>query len=295
MMDDNYKYLRYTNKQRMHDTKRKKYLKLLENYRKKSGILEIEKKLCDYNLKTVNFNNFKKYIDGRNSMNTELLKKYEKKIFRQYNWYSYINKQRSEDKLINKIKEKYLEKNKKKELVIIMGDWNSGHQMKNFISTPNIGIKNKLLEKIKIYNIDEYNTSKINYKTRKETENIMLPDKNNKLRRIHSVLTYKMENQRMGCINRDKNSVNNMKIITDYYMKNKERPIEWQRNTKRVQPQIKKIKNVDTSNGSQLKQVHLYPKKKKQVEEKKLQQKNKTTSKDKKKIEKKLKNDKETI
>jgi hypothetical protein len=81
MMDDNYKYLRYTNKQRMHDTKRKKYLKLLENYRKKSGTLEIEKKLCDYNLKTVNFNNFKKYIDGRNSMNTELLKKYEKKIF----------------------------------------------------------------------------------------------------------------------------------------------------------------------------------------------------------------------
>jgi hypothetical protein len=42
--------------------------------------------------------------------------------------------------------------------------------------------------------------SGINYKTEKYCSNLYLPDKNNNLRKMHSILTYQMENKRMGCI-----------------------------------------------------------------------------------------------
>ena len=37
--------------------------------------------------------------------------------------------------------------------------------MRNFISTPNLGIKRKLQERFEVYNIDEFRTSCLHYKT----------------------------------------------------------------------------------------------------------------------------------
>ena len=37
--------------------------------------------------------------------------------------------------------------------------------------------------------------------------------------KIHTFLTYKMENNRLDCINRDKNSTFNMKKFFDHYIK----------------------------------------------------------------------------
>ena len=42
-------------------------------------------------------------------------------------------------------------------------------------------------------------------------------------------LTYKMENNRLGCINRDKNSTFNMKKIFDHYLKTGQRLQNYQR------------------------------------------------------------------
>jgi hypothetical protein len=64
--------------------------------------------------------------------------------------------------------------------------------MKNFISTPNLGLKRKLKEYFKIYNIDEFRTSCLNNKTLEKCKNIYLPDKKNVIRKIHSILTYNM-------------------------------------------------------------------------------------------------------
>ena len=50
----------------------------------------------------------------------------------------------------------------------------------NFSSTPTIALKNKLKEHFKVYLIDEYNTSKINYKTEKENKKITLKIKTKK-------------------------------------------------------------------------------------------------------------------
>jgi hypothetical protein len=106
--------------------------------------------------------------------------------------------------------------------------------MRNYISTPNIRLKRKLKEEFKVYNIDEYKTSIINCKTKERNENLYLKDKKGEYRKIHSILTFKMSNKRMGCINRDMNGVQNIREIAKLWIINKERPEEFKR--KRNQP-----------------------------------------------------------
>jgi hypothetical protein len=99
-----------------------------------------------------------------------------------------------------------------------MGDWSIGKQMANFISTPNIRIKRKLSERFKVYSIDEFRTSCLNYKTHKKVDNLWLPGTDKKYHKKHSILTYQMENNRLGCLNRDKNGCQNMKTLFNSYM-----------------------------------------------------------------------------
>ena len=82
---------------------------------------------------------------------------------------------------------------------------------------------------MKLYNLDEFRTSKLNYKTEEINDNLYLPDVKGKMRKLHSVLTYKMENGQMGCINRDENAVNNMIKIVNHYLEKKERLLKYRR------------------------------------------------------------------
>jgi hypothetical protein len=71
----------------------------------------------------------------------------------------------------------------------------------------------KLLERhLKIYLIDEYNTSKIYFKDiTKENDNLCVKMYGHK-EKLHTVLTFKM-GKNIKCINRDYNSTQNMLSI----------------------------------------------------------------------------------
>jgi hypothetical protein len=224
MMNDEGKFLSYTNKQRVSETKRLVYQNKLKKYKDYLGITEKENELSTYNSKSCNLDAYKSFIEKKISINKYLYKLYKDKKFRQYKWYAFINKKRTEDNMLNKIEKTY-----GKDSINIIGDWCIEKQMKNFISTPNIGLKRKLKERFNVYNIDEYRTSCLNYKTEEPCNNIYLPDKKNKTRKIHSILTYKMENNRLGCINRDKNGCKNIQKVFEYYIKNNERPENYRR------------------------------------------------------------------
>lgn len=228
MIDDYGNKLIYSNKERLHKNKRLKYMKKLQSYKKTRYIDKLENILSQFSSKTCNYDNFKDYVFYKNYLSEILIKEYKKPIFRQYKWYSYINTIRSEKELIKNIKNTF-----GKELTIIIGDWSIGKQMRNFISTPMIGLKRKLKEHFNVYHIDEYKTSCINYKTETACENLYLPDKKGIYRKLHSVLTYQMENKRIGCINRDFNAVNNMKKLADYWFLNKSRPEPYNRSIKK--------------------------------------------------------------
>ena len=214
MMDDNNKFVNYTNREHMSRTKRLIYSKKLNTYKDTLGINTFENTLSDFNSKSCIVEDFKKYINKKLEVNDKVKELYNNNKFRQYKWYSFINKKRAEDNLLNKIEKEY-----SKEHIIIIGDWSIGKQMNNFISTPNITLKRKLKERFKVYNIDEFRTSCLNYKTENRCENLILPsNKTGKNYKMHSILTYKMENNRLGCINRDKNGCYNIKKLFYSYI-----------------------------------------------------------------------------
>lgn len=224
MMNDDGKFFSYTNKQRVNETKRLKYQNILKKYRDELNITSKENELSSYNSKSCNIINFNEFITRKISTNEVLYKLYQNNKFRQYKWYAFINKKRTEDNMLNKIEKTYT-----KDSIIIIGDWSIGKQMKNFISTPNLSLKRKLQERFKVYDIDEYRTSCLNYKTEELCKNLYLPDKTNKERKMHSILTYKMENKRNGCINRDKNGCKNIQKIFNHYIEYNERPERYKR------------------------------------------------------------------
>lgn len=224
MMNDYGKFYSYTNKQRINETKRLKYQKILKKYKNELNITSKENELSLYNSKSCNMIKYNDFITKKINTNEMLYKHYQNTKFRQYKWYAFINKKRTEDNMLNKI-----EKTFTKDSIIIIGDWSIGKQMKNFISTPNLSLKRKLQERFKIYDIDEYRTSCLNYKTEELCNNLYLPDKKNKERKMHSILTYKMENKRNGCINRDKNGCKNIQKVFNYYMEYNERPEKYKR------------------------------------------------------------------
>ena len=230
MMDDDRKYFSYTNGQYLKETKRLKYHTLLKNHKDRIGITEIEEGLNKYNSKTCNIEKFQEYVIAKIKANEKLIPLYQELKFRQYKWYSYINKKRTEDNIVNKIANKY-----SKDHIIIIGDWSIGKQMRNFISTTNLTLKRKLREHFRVYNIDEFRTSCLSYKTEEVCENLLLRFKNDpkqKERKIHSILTYQMENNRKACINRDKNGCKNIQKVFNCYMETGERPDKYKREYK---------------------------------------------------------------
>lgn len=237
MMDDENKVFDYTNKQRVKETKRLKYNRLIENYKKKNKISEEEDKLMKHNSKTCDYKKFKEYIKAKSEINNKLFVAYENEYFRKLKWFTFINTKRSEDNLLNKIEEKY-----GKEITIIIGDCCENNKNIKFMSTPNKSLKRKLKEKYPVYLIDEFRTSVLNHLTGERQENLYLADKKGTKRKIHSILTYKTETGRLGCINRDRNAVLNIKKLAKHYLETGKRLEKYQRGTpkkecrKRIQP-----------------------------------------------------------
>jgi hypothetical protein len=258
MMGENGEYFRYSNKERIYESKKIIYQKKLQKEKNISDTTLIESKLSKYNSKACKIEEIKEYIKKKNELNEILTEEYMKPIYRKYKWYAHINRKRSEDNLLNKIEKVY-----GKDLVMIYGDWSVGKSMRNYISTPNMGLKKKLATKFKIYSIDEYKTSKINYKSLEEVKNLYLPDRKGVQRKKHSILTYETESKIIGCINRNKSAVNGMKLIGDYFMENKSRHPIYQRKAidrkstqkeKTLKDKVKRVvvKRIDESSKEQL-------------------------------------------
>ena len=55
-------------------------------------VIELETELSKYNRKTLDYNEFKKYIKKKNEINIKLFKFYENYIFRKLKLNSYINR-----------------------------------------------------------------------------------------------------------------------------------------------------------------------------------------------------------
>ena len=148
-------------------------------------------------------------------------------------WYSYVNKKRHEDNILNEIEKVY-----GKEAIFIIGDW-GGKGKIHRISTPNMGLKRLLSKRFKVFLIDEFRTSILHHETENKCENLIREIKYEKdekehvyKKKEHSVLTFKKSKQELGCINRDYNACLNMYKIVKGLIETKKRPERYDRSLK---------------------------------------------------------------
>ena len=113
--------------------------------------------------------------------------------------------------------------------------------MKGTISTPNIGFKKLLLKRFEMFEINEYNTSKLYNKTFKELENVSVR-KNKHKKHLHEILTPKEKTERCIFVNRDKNACKNILYLGKYFLEHQLRPKEFSPKPKENNVIIKQIK-----------------------------------------------------
>ena len=173
------KRCKYTNKQRIHETKsaiyRKQQLKIkkikdIKVYdNEKRSIEEIESKLSKYNSSTCDFMEFMKFLKLKLIVNDILLESYEREIWRKYKWFSFINVQRSEQKMVNNFKDKF---GGPDEVCILIGDWDERGQeasraLRGQPPTKGVGLRRvfKRAGYKNLFLVNEYNTSCRLYET----------------------------------------------------------------------------------------------------------------------------------
>ena len=240
--DKDNNFFKYTTKQRLTELGTIKNRKKLSKFKKAYNIFEIEKELACFNSKTCNYDSYMKYLTKKLEINNKLFKYYEMPFIRKMKYRGYINKLRSETKLVNSLKRKY---EKTKKVILIYGDWSRKSQMKGCAPVPGIGLKRRLAQDFKIYNIDEFRTSCIDYYTKEPNKNPYVKNKqtkkeikNNKpikYKKLHSVLMSKIHTtlkstgsnkktkQLTRYQNRNRNAVLNMKCITEDWINHKKR------------------------------------------------------------------------
>ena len=248
---EKHKSLNYTSKTRTLFLKGNHYTKLRESWKNqrvddKKSLKEVELELSQYNSKICNNNEFIKYVKKKLEYDNKAHTEYNTLYLRKLKWYTYLNKNKHENDLLNHIQNEFGNK-LSNGLSIILGDWSRGNHIR-YKSVPNISLRRKLAERFNVYSIDEYLTSKIHYKYKIKCKNLKIKQNQenidnttqskNFLKKLHAVLTYKIANTEvackpleMGCINRDKNSVLNMETIVTELLKSGTRPTIFSRQT----------------------------------------------------------------
>lgn len=168
------KYFRYTQRERQHFTKKKKYNQIrweLKDNVKINGktITELEKELLKFNSKTSSFKFFKNYLRAKIRLNRLVFNHYSQTIYRKLTWNTKINLERNEDMMLNRFEK---EMGSPDEIMVILGDY-SDTGLKG--TEPSITKKiRKLLIKrgYEVYLIDEFNTSKKCSCCQANTENL---------------------------------------------------------------------------------------------------------------------------
>jgi hypothetical protein len=224
---------RYSQDQRRKECKIKKYHKIIlkekETKIKRKTIIEWETQLSLHNRKTLDFKKFKKYIKEKNKINKIILDFYCKEVFRKLKLNGYINRKRSEQKLLNRFESQFGSPNK---VIIGFGDFEQRKHMKFKEPIKGKGMRTLFRKNgYKTYLVDEFRTSCkcancgndcCKFMTRESPK----PYRNN-LQLVHGLLGCKTC---IGFWNRDCNgAVNIWKIIKNTIL-GKSRPSYLQRN-----------------------------------------------------------------
>lgn len=227
LMNEEGKKLRFTSKERNKFTKLKDFQTKIEKFRRNKGIMRLEAPLREVSGKTSSLEGFEKYIRVKNEVNRNLGNLYNSEIFRKLKWYGYVNRERYISKIIGRIKEFGKKKNGEVR-TLIYGDYDGRSHLKGCIPVPGVGLKRKISRQVKVINLDEFRTSALSW-TKEEYCGNLVVEENGKRREVHAILTYNGDNNGQGCIGRDLNAVRNMKMLVEFFLEGKGRPLNFRR------------------------------------------------------------------
>jgi hypothetical protein len=184
-------------------------------------------------------------------INDVLQKYYNKELFRKLKWYSFMNKQRSENNMLNRFENTF---GSPTENIICIGDFDN-RNMKNKEPTKGKSFR-KLFKRAgyKVYLVNEYNTSKKSFLNGEETEKFRYrqnprPWKTD-VRKCHGLLRFDSVQENKLCahilVNRDFNGSMNILKKAKCILANKDVPeylkrkkISWVSSTLENKPVIK--------------------------------------------------------
>jgi len=158
---------RYSQNQRRKEIKTKKYREIIKK-EKGPTIPFLESLLSKASSKSCFLKNAIIYVRSRSLPDKILEDEYKRELYRRLKWYSYINKQKSEQKMINNFRKEF---GNQKETIVCVGNWSENSPKKYNEPTKGKSIR-KLFKRngYRIYLINEYNTSKKNFLTGEDME-----------------------------------------------------------------------------------------------------------------------------
>jgi hypothetical protein len=227
--DESIKTFRYTQDQKRKETKDKKYRNLRDELKTTMKVdgktpQEWETELSNFNRKSLQQDVFKQYLTKKNEVNSKLLSFYEGQIFRKLKWNAFMNRKRSEHKMLHRFRSIF---GTPEEVVIGFGDWEQRKQMRFKEPTKGKGMR-ELFRKAgyKVYLVDEFRTSCRCHKCEGECTTFRecpnpRPWKKNETTLRHGLLMCKTCT---GLWNRDVNSSLNIHRVVEHHMEGKGRP-----------------------------------------------------------------------
>ncbi len=231
-------FYRYTANQRRVQTKSKKYAKMMDNWKKEwfvegVSVKDWESSLSSTNKYTSVYDTFKAYIQQKLYVMYQLKMFYEYDLIRKLRWNKYMNTQRSEDKMVNLIKQKF---GGPEHTVIAIGDFDQGsYHLKGKEPTKGKGMR-KVLRRAGylVFLVDEFRTSCICYNCHHRLQNTLYreshrPKSLGQIRLVHGHLSCNTVNG-CGCLwNRDVNGALNIRMLAHKAFNGEERPLAFQR------------------------------------------------------------------
>jgi hypothetical protein len=224
MMDKNGNKLQYTASQRKIESYGKRNQRILLQEKKKHKITEKETQLSVQNSKSVDYDKFKIYLVGKDKLNKEVSKFYEKETWRKIKFRQYSYGKKSIDNFLNKIQETF-----GSNILIGYGNWSRDTQMKHFMPTMNKGLRKQIHKRYDTITMNEFNTSKKCCDCYNEMKHYR--DKKNKevYRLFVCSNCVSCQNKQNVYRTRDANSAVNIMNLTTCWINNQTRPEEFSR------------------------------------------------------------------
>jgi len=176
---------------------------------------------------------FQEYVREKMTTSYGLRTFYKKPVLRILRWYSYINRQRSEAKMLEKLSEKL---GSPENAFIAIGDWDQkGHHMRGKEPTKGKGMRKVLRQYgYKVYLVDEYKTSCTCHNCHTPTEKFRYrisqkPKTFGQNVLVHGLLRCQSQHECKSLWNRDVNGSLNIRMLANLETLGQERPIAFQR------------------------------------------------------------------